>query len=107
MSSAPVTTVGKSRRKGSRRSELSGTCFRTTSRTRLSLPACLPLVDLWKLTSQVPFNSAFMPEAERLGIINYAKSSDGSQKQAAADHQENSGSSGLRHLKYYQYVAGR
>src|SRR5215467_7833057 len=72
----------------------------------LSSWAADPLRDLGELTSQVPFNSAFMPQAKRLGVIDDAESSNGGQKKCAADHQKQARSSGARYLQDYQNVSG-
>src|SRR5579872_4988240 len=75
--------------------------------TILSSWAAELLGDLWKLTSQVPFNSAFMPQAQWPGVINDPERSDGGEKTRAADYQKKAGRSCPRHLQDHQYVPGR
>jgi len=46
----------------------------------------------------------FVPEPQRLGVIDDAEGRDGRQQQRAADHQEDAGRAGLRHLQNHQGI---
>src|SRR5215469_1644332 len=69
-SAAPVTTPGPSA-SSCRHTEASacgGDADRGANRRTLPRSAGVPLRNFWELTTQVSFNLAFMPQAERLGV---------------------------------------
>src|SRR5438067_6979627 len=57
-----------------------------------------PLRDLGKLTVQVPFDLALVPEPQRSSVGDQSISGDGRQEQTAADTQEDIGGIRLCHF---------